>query len=183
MTYEQVLVRDPSDIATALLLSQMLVNGLTIDTATPVDTSALQRAGEYLDLITSQSQDTSVLMNAAVLYYQPAQQLVQTRQALPIAVTFLEKALAADVLGRLTLQGNFFLGLGLMFEIFTFDQQVVDSQDCVLVAQEADMIRRGKAALEIGASISEQTATQFLGQYASFEQRIPQLREAFECGG
>ena len=52
---------------------------------------------------------------------------------------------------------------------------------CVLVAQEAAMIGRGKQAMIAGAAVHQPTADQMLGQYATFESRVPQLQEAFEC--
>ncbi len=177
--YERILALDPRDVPTRLGVAQAITEGITIDTAVPLDTARLLHAGRYLDEVTAMSRDTAVLMNAAVLYYQPAAKMVQARMHLPIAVEWLEKALRNDVQRRLTEQANFFLGFGLMFQIFEFDQQVTESKSCALVQQEAQMVAKGKQALEIGASVSPQTARQFLQQYQAFEQRIPQLRAAF----
>ena len=192
--YEHVVFQDPTDIATALLLSRRLIEGLSIDTVSPVDTTALLEAGEYLDLVVSQSQDTSVLMNAAVLFYQPAQQLVQTRQALPIAVSFLEKSLEADVLNRLGDRASFFLAWGLLYSVYDFDPQIVQYAEriqnlsaaeradaCILVGQEEQMVQRGLEAIAAGASVSAAAAQDFASRFANFRQRIPTLREAFEC--
>lgn len=177
--YERILQLDPTDVTTRLGVAQAIIEGITIDTAVPLDTARLLRAGRYLDEVTSMSRDTAVLMNAAVLYYQPTAKMVQARMHLPIAVAWLEKALQNDVQRRLTEQANFFLGFGLMFQIFEFDKRVTASKSCSLVQQEARMIAKGKQALEIGAAVSRQTAQQFLQQYQAFEQRIPELRAAF----
>jgi tetratricopeptide (TPR) repeat protein len=177
--YERILILEPSDVATRLVVARTLIEGLTIDTAVPLDTAQLLRAGRHLDRATAMSRDTSILMNAAVLYYQPTTRLVRFRMNLPLAIEWLEKALASDVLGRLREQANFFLGFGLMFQIFEFDSRVTASQSCELVAQEEAMVVRGKRALEIGRAVQPQTADQFLQQYRAFEQRIPELRRAF----
>ncbi len=177
--YEQILMLDPSDVATRLGAARAIIEGLTIDTVVPLDTARLLQAGRFLDEVTGMSRDTAVLMNAAVLYYQPTTKMVQLRMHLDIAIAWLEKALQNDVQNRLTEQANFFLGFGLMFQIFEFDRRVTEEKSCALVNQDAQMVSRGKRALEIGASVSASTAQQFLQQYRQFEARIPQLRQAF----
>ncbi len=177
--YERILELEPSDVPTRLAAARAIIEGITIDTLVPLDTAQLLKAGRFLDRVTAMSRDTAVLMNAAVLYYQPTTKMVQYRMHLPIAIDWLEKALQNDVQRRLTEQANFFLGFGLMFQVFEFDQRVTESKSCQLVQQEAEMVARGKRALEIGASVSPQSAQQFLQQYRAFEQRVGQLRAAF----
>jgi hypothetical protein len=147
----------------------------------PLDTTTLLRAADFLDQATAATQDTSVLMNVAVTQYQTGSALVQARKGIPIAIDLLERSIENDVLSRLSVQSNFFLGLGLMFRIFEFDQQVTATESCELVAQEADMIRRGLAALQIGAELAPQQSQQFIQQFRQFEARIPQLRRAYSC--
>ena len=144
-------------------------------------------------LDTTIMQDTTILSNVAVMYYQPGQQLVQTRQMIQVGVEWLENALKYDVMDRLTRQANFFLGLGVLFQIFDFDQQIVakaenltaesgvDLEACDLVSQEAEMVQRGSEAMTIGSELSPAMAQQLLQQYGSYQQRLPQLREAFKC--
>ena len=43
------------------------------------------------------------------------------------------------------------------------------------------MVGRGKQAMMAGAAVHRPTADQMLGQYATFEARVSQLLEAFEC--
>ena len=170
-----------------------------IDTAVPLDTATLARGEYFLDIAVEAARaanDTVVLMNLAVMYYEHGNKLVQARIEIPKAVEWLEKALENDVQRRLTEPASFFLGLGLLYRIFDFDPEIVEYADpqriqnlstddrdaaCGLVEEEAAMVERGKEAMTIGASLSQQTADQFLGHYSNFEQRIPQLREAFKC--
>jgi tetratricopeptide (TPR) repeat protein len=185
VVYEHILMMDSTDVRSALAASEFLLEGVVVDTAVPLDTDRMFRGFAFLDHATrvaGVSADTAVLMNAAVKYYQMGSELVQGRVQIPFAIGLLEKAIQNDVLERLSVQSNFFLGLGLMFQIFEFDQQVTATQSCELVDQEADMIARGKAALMIGAELAPAQSQQFLQQFEAFEQRVPQLRRAYNCG-
>jgi hypothetical protein len=179
--YEHLLELDPSDYRSALAGARIMLDQVVIDTAVPLDTTTLLRGADFLRQATAATQDTSVLMNVAVSQYQTASALVQARKGIPIAIDLLESSIENDVLSRLSVQSNFFLGLGLMFRIFEFDQQVTATESCELVDQEADMIRRGLAALEIGSELAPQQSQQFIQQFQQFEARIPQLRRAYSC--
>jgi len=181
VVYDHLLELDPTDYRSALAAAHILLDDLPIDTATPLDTARLHKGGAFLERATTASREPSVVMNAAVLYYQKGSAMVQTRKELPVAVTWLEKAIEHDVLQRLTQQTNFFLGLGLMFRIFEFDPQVTATESCALVDEEARMIARGKEALTLGASLAPQQSEQFMQQFQNFEARIPQLRRAYSC--
>jgi hypothetical protein len=67
-----------------------------------------------------------------------------------------------------------------MFRIFEFDPQVVETKSCQLVDDEAQMIAQGKRALQLSGVGAERTAP-YMQQFENFEQRIPQLKRAFEC--
>jgi len=179
--YEHLLSLDPTDYRSALAGARLLLDQVVIDTAVPLDTATLLRGVAFLQRATEATRDTAVLMNAAVTYYQTGAALIQARKGIPIAVDLLERSIQNDVLHQLTVQSNFFLGLGLMFRIFEFDAQVTESKSCDLVAQEAEMVRRGKEALQLGAALAPDRVPQFLQQFNQFEARIPQLRRAYEC--
>jgi tetratricopeptide (TPR) repeat protein len=179
--YEHLLERDPSDYRSALAGARIMLDQVVIDTAVPLDTATLMRAVDFLNQATAATQDSSVLMNVAVSQYQTGSALIQARKGIPVAVELLESAIENDVRNALSVQSNFFLGLGLMFRIFEFDQEVTATESCELVDQEADMIRRGLAALEIGSELAPQQSQQFIQQFQQFEARIPQLRRAYSC--
>lgn len=187
--YGRLIALDPNDVRATLALARNLVEGITIDTAVPLDTARLFRAERLLDRLVAMSRDTSIIMNAAALYLQPGvgmARLAGSRSAwVPHAIRLLEKSDAANVLRlpALEQQAGFFLGLAYMMRIFAFDQRVTQSKSCQLVAEEAEMIRRGKQALTTGRNIAPQTADQFMQQYTQMEARIPELRRAFECRG
>lgn len=181
VVYEHMLTMDSTDVRSAVAAATFLLDRVVVDTAIPLDTARLFRGFEFLDHATRVSADTAVLMNAAVKYYQMGSALIQTRRQIAYAVDLLDKAIRYDVLQRLTVQSNFFLGLGLMFRIFEFDPQVTESESCDLVDQEADMIARGQAALRIGAELAPAQSQQFLQQFQAFEARVPQLRRAYNC--
>jgi tetratricopeptide (TPR) repeat protein len=179
--YDHLLELDPNDYRSALAGARIVLDGVVIDTAVPLDTASLARGIDFLDRATMATQDTSVLMNVAVTYYQKGSALVQTRQAIPVAVDLLEKAINYDMLQQLQTQANFFLGYGLMLRIFEFDREVTATKSCELVEQEAQMVERGLQATEIGTSISPSAAEQFKQQFLGFQQRLPTLRQAFGC--
>jgi tetratricopeptide (TPR) repeat protein len=179
--YEHLLERDPSDYRSALAGARIMLDQVVIDTAVPLDTTTLMRAVDFLNQATAATQDSSVLMNVAVSQYQTGSALIQARKGIPVAVELLESAIENDVRNALSVQSNFFLGLGLMFRIFEFDQEVTATESCELVDQEADMIQRGLAALEIGSELAPQQSQQFIQQFQQFQARIPQLRRAYSC--
>ncbi len=181
VVYRRLLTMDSTDVRSALAGADILLEGLTIDTATPMDTARLRQAGEFLEAATAASQDTSILMNVAVKYYQTGSAMIRAQRDAGLAIDWLHKSLANDLLGRLVQQANFFLGLGYMFQIFQLDPQVMEEKSCELVGQEAELIALGKEAMTIGAELSPQQAQAYLQRYQTMEDRIPQLRRAFNC--
>ncbi|MFQ6044875.1 MAG: tetratricopeptide repeat protein, partial [Gemmatimonadales bacterium] len=178
--YSKLLGFDPEDQRTRYALAQLVIDGVAIDTAVPLDTARLSWGEALLDTITARSQDTALLMQSAVLYYQPAAELAQHRIEFPLALRLLEKALANDVMQRLTAPANFFIGFSLMFQVFEFDQRVLETESCELVDQEEEMIDRAIEALTVGRGISPATADQMLQQLRPMKPRISDLRKAFE---
>jgi hypothetical protein len=179
--YDHLLDLDPTDYRSALAGSRIMFDGLVIDTGTPLDTVRLQKGIEFLNRATTATRDTNVLLNVAVTQYEKGSALVRARLAIPMAVDLLESAIANDVQGQLRQPAHFFLAFGLILRIYEFDPQVTEAESCELVEEEAQMIARGKEAIEIGAEVSPGTAEQFLQQFNNFEQRIPTLRRAYEC--
>lgn len=179
--YEKLLAFDPEDQRTRYALAKLVIDGLVIDTAVPLDTARLLWGEALLDTITGSTQDTALLMQSAVLYYQPAAALAQQRIDFSTALRLLDKALANDVMHRLTAPANFFVGFSLMFQVFEFDQQVLETESCDLVDQEEEMIDRAIEALTTGRELSPATADQMLEQLRPMKPRIADLRKAFEC--
>ena len=62
-----------------------------------------------------------------------------------------------------------------------FDEQVLATESCDLVDQEAQLIARAMKAMRTGASVSPAAAEQLLPGLESYRDRIPTLREAFKC--
>lgn len=175
-----LIARDSSEVATMLTLAKLLLDSIRIDTLTALDTVRLFKGERLLDASVARApNDTAIRMNAAVSYYTVGQNLVQAQKPAGMAVRFLEKALRHDVLRRLQMNANFFLGWAILIQVYQLDPQVLETKSCDLVAQEAELIRRGKEAMTIGAPLSQQASRTFLQQYQQMEERIPQLRQAF----
>ncbi len=179
--YEHLLALDPADYRSALAGSRIMLDDLPIDTITPLDTARLRKGLEFLNRATTATRDTNVLMNVAGTQYEKGEALVRARLQIPWAVELLESAIQNDVRGQLRGPAHFFLAFGLVLRIYEFDPQVTEAESCELVEQEAQMIARGKEAIEIGASVSPAAAEQFLANFNNFEERIPTLRRAYEC--
>jgi tetratricopeptide (TPR) repeat protein len=179
--YDHLLSLDPTDYRSALAGSRIMLENLVIDTVTPLDTIALAKGMEFLNRATTATRDTNVLMNVALTQFRTGQALVTARKQFPTAVELLESAVANDVRQQFAEQSHFFLAYALMFRIYEFDPQVTETESCDLVEEEAQMIARGKEAIEIGSSISPAAAEQFLQSFNNFEGRIPTLRRAYEC--
>ncbi|MEE8192553.1 MAG: hypothetical protein V3T74_07410 [Gemmatimonadales bacterium] len=178
--YEHLLATDATDVRSALAAARLLLGVVEIDTAIPLDTARLLKGGEFLvRAVAASPADTSVLMNVAVTFYQRGSALVRARMLFRTAVAWLEHSTEYDVLGRLPPQNYFFLGLGYMFLIYEFDQEVTATQSCELVDEEAGMVARGKEAMTLGAQLAPDQANRFLQQFNTFEERIPQLRRAW----
>lgn len=181
--YDRLLEIDSTDIRTSLAGAELLLADMTIrpDSIAPLDTAALLKGADYLRLLTAATQDTSVLLRAAVLYFSRGRELVSTSQLIPTAVEFLEHALRHDLQGRLAEQANFFLAYALVLRVFEFDREVIAAESCELVDEEAEMIQRGLEALQVGFDVAPEYAQRFRDQLQSFRDRIPQLRRAYSC--
>jgi len=178
--YDHLLAMDSTDVRSALAGARLVLGMVEIDTAIPLDTARLLKGGEFLGrAVAASPADTSVLMNVAVTFYQRGSALVRTRMLFQTGVDWLEYSVEYDVLGRLSPQNYFFLGLGYMFLIFEFDQQVTATESCELVDEEARLVARGKEAMTLGAQLAPDQANRFLQQFNTFEERIPQLRRAW----
>jgi tetratricopeptide (TPR) repeat protein len=180
--YEVLLGLDPNDVRSAFAGARILLEGLTIDTVTPLDTARLLRGRGFLDRAVIASQDTTVLMNAALMYFRAGSELVRTQQLIPTAIELLQYSIDTDVLGQWTTQSNFFLGVGSMYRIFDLDPQVMETQSCELVEEEARIIAQGMNALTVAAEqLGQEPVAPYMQQFEQFQQRIPQLREAYGC--
>jgi len=133
-----------------------------------------------LDVVSGATRDTAVLTRAAVLYFSRGRELVAIRQLIPTAVDMLEKALADDVRGVLREQANFYLAFAILLRVYEVDPQVMESKSCAMVDQEADLIRRGLEAAQIGINVHP-SAQQFRDNLQNMRDRIPALKQSFSC--
>jgi hypothetical protein len=99
----------------------------------------------------------------------------------PLGTLWLERAVKYDVRQQLTQQANFFLGLGYFFQLSELDARLREAKSCDLVAREAEMVAKAKAAMTAGASLQQGTANQILGYIGQYEGLIPQYRQSFKC--
>ena len=178
--YMRVADLDPTDFRSTLNAAQIVLGELVIDSVVALDSAAIGLADSLLQITLARDSSNATRMNVAVAYLRPGMSLAQNRHY-NVAVDWLDKSLANDVRGRLTIQANFFLGFSIFFIVTELDNEVTDTQSCSLMVTEAELVAKGKRALTIGASVSQRFADQILPFYGQYEARIPQMRAAFGC--
>ncbi len=190
VAYRRIAQLDPNDIAAPLRIVQIEADTsrLRIDTLVRLDTAKLRRIDSLLTRVAAmrtnsagQPTDTAVWMNVALLYFQPATQLIQKRVNFQLGAQWLEKVLKYDVRRQLSAQAHFFLGLAYFFPLPEFDARLREAKSCQMVTQEAEMVAKAKQALTLGASVQPSTANQLLQYITQFEGLIPEYRRAFKC--
>lgn len=184
VAYERIAQLDSTDVASRLQIAEIVSAGLKIDSTVPLDTARLQRVDLLLTRVAelrSAPLDTAVWTNVAFRYLQPGQQIVQSRANYPIAARWLEQAQRYDVSRRLVTQTGFLLGLAYFFQLGPLDAEVRATKSCQLVAQEADLVAKAKAAMTAGAGLQAATANQILQYLGQYEGLIPNLKQSFKC--
>jgi tetratricopeptide (TPR) repeat protein len=172
----------PNDFRAPLSAAQILLDGLVIDSTVPLDTTAMAQADSLLmTAIDRAGGNAAVIQNVSVMYFTPGMNLARAQYRPDYALRWLEKALEYDVGQRLTAQGNFFLGFATFFYLQGFFEEVRNSQSCDMVNQYAAVVARGKEAMNLGMSVSEQGAQQILGGLQQYEDLVPAFRQNFEC--
>jgi tetratricopeptide (TPR) repeat protein len=171
----------PHDFRAPLSAAQIVLDGLVIDSTVPLDTAAMAQADSLLQLTLGRTQNEAVVQNISVMYFTTGSGLARAQYRPDYALSWLEKALEYDVGQRLTAQGNFFLGYATFFYLQGFFEEVRNSESCDMVRRYAEVVARGKEAMNLGMSVSEQGAQQILGGLQQYEDLIPAFRQNFEC--
>ena len=163
---------------------------LRVDSAVPLDTTTLKRVDSLLQRVVAlkstpsgQPTDTTVWLNVALMYFQPATRLVQKRVGLPLAIDWLEKAMKYDVRKQLTTQADFFLGLAMTFNMQSlFDFTALQkSKSCKQLGELNTYLTRLKSAMTAGASVQQATADQIFKNLAGLEKFVDQAGKAWKC--
>jgi tetratricopeptide (TPR) repeat protein len=184
--YQKLAELDPTDVASPIAAAQLILEGVKIDSTIPLDTAALRTADALLTRVAAGTSDEGMKTNVALLYFQPATKMIQSRVRLDIATGFLEKSLANDVKKQLATQTQFFLGLAYFFLMTQqFDNTAIQAlnknKDCTALGQLEAAVNRVKTAMTAGASVQQQTATQILTGVGGYEKFIPQAKKAYKC--
>lgn len=177
--YERLVELSPDNIQAKLKVATALGEAVTVDTLTPLDTATFNRIDGLLQEILAASQDTNIATAVGLEYLKGAQKIIQPQADLDMGIAWAEKALANDPRGLLTTQVNFWLGFALFFKATPLDQQIMDSKSCRLLPEYEGYLRRATQALNIGRSVSEETAGQLLGYLQQLAGRPDQFRQSF----
>jgi len=163
----------------------MLIDGVVIDSTTPLDTTSLRAADEMLMDVGMQTQDDeTVQRNVGALYFRPGQQLANLRMSgdhARLAVDWLTKSLNFPLGGQLETNANFFLGFATVLHLPDLFEVVKESEDCELVEEYADKVTRGREAIMAGQEISANAAQSILASLDQYDAVTPNFRQAFSC--
>lgn len=179
--YLRIVELDPADFRSTLSAAEIVIAGLVIDSLVPLDTSAVNLADSLLRLTVARDTSAATKTNVALRYLQPAARLASNKHY-EVAMDWLDRSLENDMQGgQITTQANFYWGFSAFFVVGQLDNLAVDTEDCSIVAREAELVELGAARLRAGRSVSPGFADQILPFFDQYEARIPQLRQAWSC--
>lgn len=172
-----------SNTRAPLAMVQIHVEGLAIDSTTPLDTATMMTIDSLLQNVTALAQgDDATRATIGALYLQPGIKLAQLRLHPRTAADWLAKGLEYPIQPSLATTANFFLGFSTVFYLGDLFAEVQAAESCDAVADYEMHVLRGKNALVAGRSLSESTAEALLANYTRFEDVIPQFKAAWSCG-
>lgn len=185
--YRRILQLDSTQVGAAFSAAQLSWDtaGLVIDSTVPINREQILRGDTLYQTVLrltgtpATAGDSAMWTNVALQYYQVSVRLVNQRMELPMASRFLRQAREYDVGRRLEAPVHFFLGLSNFFQIFALDARVREAQTCAMVREFSAVVTEARQALEIGRSVSPQTADQLLETVRRVEGQLPAYREAF----
>jgi len=173
---------NPSNTRAPLAMVQIHVEGLAIDSTTPLDTATMMTIDSLLQNVTALAEgDDATRATIGALYLQPGIKLAQLRLHPRTAADWLAKGLEYPIQPNLATTANFFLGFSTVFYLGDLFAEVQAAESCDAVAMYEVHVLRGKNALIAGRSLSESTAEALLANYTRFEDVIPQFKAAWEC--
>ncbi len=181
--FERLVELDSGNFRWKLKVATSMGEALVVDTINPLDTATINRIDGLLQDILTISQDSAIMTAVGLEYLKGAQKIIQPQVDLDLGITWAENALANDPRGVLTTQANFWLGFALFFKATPLDQVIVESQSCARLGEYQTYLRRATEALNIGRSVSEETASQLLEYLSQLSARPQQFRESFCPGG
>jgi tetratricopeptide (TPR) repeat protein len=199
--YKQALQRDPTDLATGLLVAKSIVDNAAWDTTgvrgDTVRLSALRTAygarmdsaKVYIDRALA-APDTTYRLSATVIMLTAGSKLAQAG-AYGRAYAWLDETLRlgepaspADTAGakrQIRTQASFWFGLSAVQTLVPVYQAMVNSKSCTEAAAVNQRIQRTKQALIDGARVHPPTANSLLGNLQRFEDQMPRVKQAFRC--
>jgi hypothetical protein len=162
---------------------QTLTAKVKIDSTVALDTVTLNRIDQLLGQVAANTTDENVKMNVAVMYFQPASQMVQKKVGLSKAIDWLDKTKANDTKKQLTAQANFFQGLAYTFDLQRlFDFKALQaSKDCRQLGDLNAYMSKLTVSLDAGASVQQATVDQIKKNLAGIADFVAKARVAWKC--
>lgn len=179
LAYRRIAELDPSDNRALLGVASVLIGGIDLDSATPLDTLALFEADSLMSIVAAR--DSSMHRSLVAFYYTTPSQMLQARppKRPDIAIEWLEKAIQYDTDGRQLMASNFFYGLAVYLHLAEFFSVMRDSESCELAQEYEELARLGHERLTAGASLAQSTADGLLPVLGQHVEYGPQFVAAF----
>ncbi len=202
--YRHSLEIDPSDLASALLVAQTIIEGTTYDTLKAKEVAKdtarlntlrsafanrLDTARVYLERALA-SPDTVTRLNAAAIMRTSGEKLARAG-AYDRAVAWLDRTLqiveprnAADTVGlrqAIRVNASFWYGLSSVPGLPLAYQAVTKTKSCADAKAFNDRLTRTRGALLLGRSVHAPTVDTYLRNVGRFEEVMPKVKQAFKC--
>jgi len=184
--YRKLAELNPGDIRYSTRVIEYEVGQFDIDTtaAVPIDTAELGRLDSLLqDFAQTNANNDQMQTWVGGQYLALTQKIAQSQLAHEMAVAWAEKALSFDRTGALAAPANFWLGFSLFYVTYPLDAAIQESKSCQAVDVYERNLRRARAALTAGRSVSAETVDQFLGYLQQLSERPAAFRQYFKCSG
>ncbi|MCZ6917750.1 MAG: hypothetical protein O7I93_13315 [Gemmatimonadetes bacterium] len=179
LAYRRISELDPENTRAPLGAASIILGGIVIDSATPLDTMALFEADSLMTFVAER--DSSMHRSLAAFYYTTPSKMLQARPAKrpDIAIEWLEKALQYDTEGRQAGPASFFYGLAVYMYFAEFFAEMRESESCEMARRYEGLAMLGHERLTAGASIAQSTADQLLPALQQHVEYGPQFVNAF----
>jgi len=165
-TTKRLMTVDSSDVTPVLRITQSLIAGNRVQETIPLATY-IERFG-----------DDDAKRNFANLVARAALPLLQSN--LPVALEASRTAVRLAPKGdQVHALANFVLGAAAIVSVSQLDPKAIEAKSCDIVKQMEALVAEAGPALEIGKSISPETAARYISGATSYGPRLAQMTKAY----
>jgi tetratricopeptide (TPR) repeat protein len=178
LAYRRISELDPADNRAILGVASIIIDGIVVDSATPLDTLALFEADSLMTIVGER--DETMHRSLAAFYYTTPSQMLQARppKRPDIAMAWLDKAIQYDTEGRQLAPASFFYGLAVYMYLGDWFSELQASESCELAHEYQELATKGHERMTAGASVAP-VSQQLLPSLQTHVEYAPQFIEAW----